>query len=67
MARKQKQARKPVVALEELPRDTEELTSEEAETAKGGCYVPRQQAQTTDDGVSDILAGTGGSANGHVR
>jgi hypothetical protein len=36
MARKRKQTEQAPVTLEELPRDTQELTSEEAEAAKGG-------------------------------
>ena len=40
MARKRtsKQTEQPTVTVEELPRDPEELTGEEAEAAKGGWF-----------------------------
>jgi hypothetical protein len=49
MARKRKsKATEPVVTVEELPREPKELTSEEAEAAKGGFWFvslsPSQQA-----------------------
>jgi hypothetical protein len=53
MARKRKQSEIPAATLEELPRDTEGLTSEEAEAVKGGwlsryfntTLSPQQQGQ----------------------
>ncbi len=52
MARKRKQTRPAAAALAELPRDTKELTPEEAEAAKGGWFYwslsPSQQAEDDD-------------------
>jgi hypothetical protein len=53
MARKRtsKQTEQPTVTVEELPRDPEELTGEEAEAAKGGWFyaisaTPEQTVST---------------------
>jgi hypothetical protein len=73
MARKRKQTEKAPVNLEELPRDAEALTNEEAEAAKGGWMMvyyrgnsPEQQTQD-DNEVIDVFEDKGLSPSQQAR
>ena len=57
MARKRtsKQTEQPTVTIEELPRDPEELTGEEAEAAKGGWFAALMPKQTTTTTTTTVV------------
>jgi hypothetical protein len=63
MARKRKQTEQTAITLEELPRAAKELTSKEAEAAKGGSFSVQQQEDSSlnlrPGGYADASGGYG--------